>query len=190
MKHDATELTRIGERFGEQIAALVSRCLAFTATVESVADNHANVIRFEGDTPIRVPLRLLNTETAGLVVTPKIGSTVVVLNADGNVNTPLIIAVEELDGVSVNVGETRLEIDADVIKINSGELGGLVKVDGLTSRLNTIERDINALKQAFSTWVVVPSDGGAALKAATSVWATQSLSLTKNNDYENDKILQ
>ena len=47
--------------------------------------------------------------------------------------------------------------------MNGGSLGGLVKVEDITTRLNLIEKDINKLKQAFTSWSPVPQDGGAAL---------------------------
>ena len=46
--------------------------------------------------------------------------------------------------------------------------------------IDEIKDDINALKQVFSAWVTVPSDGGAALKAGAATWFGQQL--TKNID--------
>lgn len=81
-------------------------------------------------------------------------------------------------------------IKDDTITMNGGDLDGLVKINDLTKRLNAIENDINNLKLAFGNWVVAPQDGGAALYAQTRGWAGQQLALTKNSDYENDKIKQ
>jgi hypothetical protein len=38
------------------------------------------------------------------------------------------------------------------------------------TELDTLKTDINNLKTIFSTWVVVPKDGGAALKTAAAAW--------------------
>lgn len=79
---------------------------------------------------------------------------------------------------------------ASEILFNGGLNDGLVKVNELVTKLNIIESDLNDLKQAFSTWVVVPSDGGAALKTITSTWYGNSIEETTKEDIENIKIKQ
>lgn len=83
-----------------------------------------------------------------------------------------------------------LVLENDTITMNDGDLGGLVKINDLTKRLNNIESDINNLKNAFSSWQPVANDGGAALKTGTTAWAGQILTQTKNSDYENTKVKQ
>ena len=213
MKNDEKSLTLIGERFGAQIAALISRGWVFTATVEDVSDGYAYVSRYDGDTPIKVALDLLGSASATIRLTPAIGSLVAVANSDGNVGTPFVVGFEQIAEVSLvrgssevkltfddkdenndqaylRIGESTIDVTKDAIKLNGGNLGGLVEVGKLTQRLNDIENDINALKSAFASWVVVPSDGGAALLALTKSWSLQTLSLSKNSDYENSKIIQ
>lgn len=100
-------------------------------------------------------------------------------------------AVMDDDGVRINVGnDTSAELTADGIVLNGGSLGGLVKVEELTGRLNTIENDINSLKSVFTGWVPAPQDGGAALKNSVTSWAGQRLTPTKRGDYENEKVKQ
>mgnify|MGYP000984092529 CR=1 FL=1 len=53
---------------------------------------------------------------------------------------------------------------AEEVIINGGELGGLIKVQELTKKLNTIESELNSLKQLFASWVPVKGDGGAVLR--------------------------
>ncbi len=38
-------------------------------------------------------------------------------------------------------------------------------LEDLVKKLNAIEKDINDFKGSFGSWVAVPNDGGAALKA-------------------------
>lgn len=190
MRLDEELLTRIGEQLGAEIAKLVARSLTRDVTIQRVDDTHAEVILFEGDAPLRVPLRLLNIGDSTLRVKPVVGSTAVIGYIDGNLNTPYFVAYGSVESVSFRVGESTLDVTADKITLNGGELGGLVRVSTLTDRLNAIERDINTLKNLVTTWTPVPTDGGASLKAFTSVWSTQPLTLSKNSDYENTKILQ
>ncbi len=116
-------------------------------------------------------IRLVSEESdANIYVIPKINSNVIIGFVDTQ-NAVLLLAGE--------VDEVYLRGDAE---------GGIVKVNDLVTKLNNIESDLNTLKTAFSSWVVVPSDGGAALKAITATWAGQQLTQTTVNDLENDKV--
>ena len=51
------------------------------------------------------------------------------------------------------------------------------EIDNLRTTVDNLVTDINILKIVFSTgWVVVPTDGGAALKVAAATWYGSSLS--------------
>lgn len=115
-----------------------------------------------------------------LLLTPKEGSAVLLADLSGG----------ELRDLAV-VGYTAVEsIEAtcEQITLNGGENGGLVNIENLVSKLNTIEKDINSLKQAFSTWVPVPQDGGSSLKTSVASWAAQQLMQTQTSDIEDPKI--
>ncbi len=162
----------------------------------------------EGAPLLGVNLQANQGSSFGVVSFPRVGSFVVVgFVAEGSAGVVLLTddvesvevvvsdkttrAVLDEDGARIYVGEeTSAELTADGVVLNGGKLGGSVKVEELTTRLNTIEKDINALKNVFSAWVVAPQDGGAALKGAASTWAGQSLTLTKRGDYENEKVKQ
>ena len=162
----------------------------------------------EGAPLLGVNLQANQGSSFGVVSFPRVGSFVVVgfvaersagvgLLTDDVESVEVVVsdkttrAVLDEDGARIYVGEeTSAELTADGVVLNGGKLGGSVKVEELTTRLNTIEKDINALKNVFSAWVVAPQDGGAALKGAASTWAGQSLTLTKREDYENEKVKQ
>lgn len=79
--------------------------------------------------------------------------------------------------------------EVDEVWLRGTSNGGLVKVSDLVTKLNNIENDINSLKTVFSTtWIVVPSDGGAALKAAASTWAGQTITPTVDNDIQSTTV--
>jgi hypothetical protein len=162
----------------------------------------------EGAPLLGVNLQANQGSSFGVVSFPRVGSFVVVgFVAEGSAGVVLLTddvesvevvvsdkttrAVLDEDGARIYVGEeTSAELTAGGVVLNGGKLGGSVKVEELTTRLNTIEKDINALKNVFSAWIVAPQDGGAALKGAASTWAGQSLTLTKREDYENEKVKQ
>lgn len=127
--------------------------------------------------------------TSGMVLIPKVGSYVIVALMNDGVNG-CVIATEEVERMELVIGETRVEVTEDGIVLNGGNLGGMVKVEALTSRINNIENDLNTLKEVFANWAPAPQDGGAALKGVISSWASETLVLTERGDYENEKVKQ
>lgn len=145
----------------------------------------------EGAPLLGVNLQANQESKFGVVVYPRVGSYVVVgFVADGSAG--IVLMTDDIESLEVVVKDdnTSLKITEDGIVLNGGKLGGLVKVEDLTNRINTIEKDINSLKQVFTGWKIVQKDGGSALKTAAATWAGQTLTLTKRGDYENEKVKQ
>ncbi len=152
----------------------------FTAEVKSVEGETCTVLVGE----LEVPDVLLTPADEGadgkLLITPKEGSQVTVADLSGGELRHLAV---------VHWGEVeKISLTADSIELNGGDNGGLVKIEALTDKINNIEKDINKLKQAFTTWVPVPQDGGASLKGGVASWAAQQLVQTQVSDLEDDKI--
>ena len=127
---------------------------------------------------------------AGITLIPADDSVVWVAELDGPGKWG-VVKCGKLLKMLVTVGSSTVEIKNGEITLNDGSLGGLVKVEELVTRLNNLEDDINNLKTVFSTgWVVVPSDGGSALKLAAATWAAQQLTDTQRGDIENTNIKQ
>lgn len=130
-----------------------------------------------------VAVAMLSGYAAGVVVL-----TEDVESIEVNINDGTKLVITE-DGMSLNVKDgITLDIDDSAAVFNGGDLGGLINIEDLTSKLNNIEREINNLKTVFSSWAPVPQDGGAALKASVSSWAGKQLTLSKRGDYEDKKI--
>lgn len=116
-----------------------------------------------------------------ILVKPVVGSMVLMSDLSGGDLRELVVtAWSEIDTVTV-------KFKGDVV-INGGENEGIVKVIELTEKLNNIEKDINKLKSKFSAWVPTVYDGGAALKAQVTDWASQQLKETQQKDIEDEKI--
>lgn len=122
-----------------------------------------------GDSDL-IDVRLQAGSGNGVLMIPKEGSIVMV--------TP----INEVTGF------VSMYSEIESIQFLDGSYGGLIKIDEIVNKLNAIEDDINTLKQAFTTWVTVPNDGGAALKAATATWYAQQLQSTTKNQLENELI--
>lgn len=75
--------------------------------------------------------------------------------------------------------------------INGDAYGGIPRADEITSRLNSIEQDLNALKVAFSSWAPIggpTTDGGAGLKTLAASWFAQQLVTTTSQQLQNPKV--
>ncbi len=118
------------------------------------------------------PVRLqpLMDSKRGLVVIPVEGSQIAVTFT--NKNTAILVASEDIEEVIYQGGEN----------------GGLINIEPLTSKINTLESDLNNLKTAIASWVPVPNDGGASLKALITSYAASSITLTTRNDIEDTKF--
>lgn len=128
-----------------------------------------------------VPLRVLTGSQASVVEIPELNTQCIICFRDSNIGRPQILMIHKA---------LKILVICDQVVFNNGTLGGMVKLNDLVAKLNTLESDINTLKAAFSSWVVVPNDGGAALKTAATSWYSQQLQPTKAVDLENPKIKQ
>jgi hypothetical protein len=124
-----------------------------------------------------VKLQANESGTTGLVQIPTEGSEVVVK-----------FLSKETAFVSLCTEVDKVLIDTEEITINGGSNGGLININDLITKINTVENDLNSLKLALTSWVPVPNDGGAALKAATATYSGQTLTPTVVTDLEDTKI--
>lgn len=120
-----------------------------------------------------VRLRASEADDDGeMLITPKVGTAVTIGSLSGDLSQLVVLQVDHIE----------------TIAINGGKLGGLINIEQLTEKLNTIEDDINSLKNVMSTWTPVAQDGGAALKTSVSTWAGQTLTKSQRGDYEDETI--
>ena len=87
-----------------------------------------------------------STEVDGaqIIVRPAVGSVVIVGSLTGDLDHLVVLSMDR----------------AEEVIINGGKLGGLIKVQELTQKLNALESEVNNLKQLFASWVPVKGDGG------------------------------
>jgi hypothetical protein len=151
------------------------------ATVESVNINArtCDCTVIDGKAEYDLPnVRLMAVVDDGLLIEPVVGSTVKVIFSQ-NVE-PYVCQFSEIQNITI--------ISVGQITLNDGSFGGLIKISDLVSKMNILEKDLNALKEAFTGWIVAPTDGGAALKAITATWSGSQITETQNDDLENTKV--
>ena len=165
--------------------------LLLTAKVESVDANNGTCVVSVGSLRLTdVRLRsVINTNASKLLITPAKGSYVTIIDLSGELRATEVIGYSEIETLDI---ETSNDINIrcnGTITFNEGDNHGIVKVEKVAEKIQALENDINKLKQAFSLWMPVVYDGGAALKAAATAWAEKTIQpTTKYSDLENDKI--
>lgn len=113
---------------------------------------------------------------------PVVGSVALVGIVEGQEAAAFLIAADRVE---------RIELNAETeIVLNGGRQGGLVIAENVAEKLNNLERRLNELQQAVASWVIVPQDGGGALKTALAGWLSRSMAETQAAELENIKIKQ
>jgi hypothetical protein len=147
----------------------------------------------------KVPMKILLGSQASFIEVPAVTSRCLLTFKDNSLHRPQLYLVDKCAKILIKVDGSTLEINTGKddqgnskagFIFNEGKQGNMILLDKCVQKLNNLEQDINKLKKAFTTWVVVPHDGGAALKAASATWSGSSLTETKKDDLSNKNILQ
>lgn len=146
----------------------------------------------DGSAPL-LDVRLTATPgTPGLKLVPKVGSYVIAAHVQNNPSQAWLAQCSELENMELTVGGSNLctlEIDSSgMLRINGGQLGGLVKVQELATELNKLKAFCETLRTAINAAVPALGDGGTAIKTAL-VTALASLDTgTFGPNLENPRI--
>lgn len=143
----------------------------------------------------------------GVCLFPKIGSFVVVgFVADGAAGVVLLTekiesaeivigdtsAVISADGARINVGDISVNLNKNAVTFNGGDLGGLVKVEALTDKLNELTQTVNALITSYNshTHITTATVGAGTVPGVLSPTEQQAQQAQTFNrsDYENEKV--
>lgn len=102
-----------------------------------------------------------------------------------------VIMTSSIDKIIAQVSDDiSMVMDKNGIVFNDGKLGGLIKIDDLINRLNTVEKDLNTIKTSIKSWVPVVQDGGASLKTRLMSWCNSTIQITTKADIENERVKQ
>ena len=168
----------------------------FTATINIPRNSNGQTV---DQFYYKVPLKILRGSQASFVEIPSVTSHCLLTFKDNNIQRPALFSVDQCDKLLMKCGNTTFELntgkdqdgnDIPGIVFNGGENGGLVILDKLVQKLNLLEKDLNKVKTAFTTWSIVTGDGGAALKALTTDWSASQLTETVDDDLSDTKISQ
>lgn len=125
-----------------------------------------------------------------LLVVPKDQSKVAFVTIGGKYTELLILAYSEIEKVLLTIGDSDIVIQDGSIQMNGGDLGGLIKIEDLTDKLNGLVSEVNALKENFNTHthlVTTTAPAGEWTSKTTTKIASDASRFNKS-DYEDSKI--
>lgn len=122
--------------------------------LEVSLENRTALVEDLQDGTITEVLLQSSLAVSGVLLVPQVDSWVLVaqLNEAG---AGSVVLTSELDGIEVTIGNSSLSIKDGLMVFNGGELGGLVKADALTDKLNKLEQEVSTLKARLTTFETV-----------------------------------
>jgi hypothetical protein len=127
-----------------------------------------------------IPLRVMINSQASFVEVPKVNTNVLITFRDANSGRPQLLEVHECEEILTK---------CDKVIFNDGLLGGMVKVDDLTTKLNNLEDKYNSLLQILQTISIPLAPSGTYPFAPLFITETP-LTPTNKTELENEKIKQ
>lgn len=120
-----------------------------------------------------VRLRASTTDNENeMLIVPKLGTTVIVGSLTGDLDELVILSCDEIE----------------MISINGGTLGGLVKINELKAQLVKVTARIDGIISAINAGVVTAGDGGAALLTKIKAGLASITNKESFDNIEDDKI--
>ena len=132
---------------------------------------------------------VVNGEASKLLITPKTGSYVTVIDLSGELRETEVLGYSEIEAIDIKTsGDININCNGTVT-FNGGQYEGILIAKNVTDKLNLLEKEINNLKDVFTMqWAPVVYDGGASLKAAIAANWGIHMNETKSEELRNDKI--
>jgi hypothetical protein len=127
---------------------------------------------------------VVNEKEEQLLVEPKAGSYVLVIDLSGEYRDLAIIGYSEVAAIHIKIGDTTGDMDKDGIIFNNGTLNGLVKVGAMVDWMSKLYSDLQTLKTQLSTHLVAGNGAPLALVFNPTVDNPQIA------NFENSKVKQ
>jgi hypothetical protein len=117
---------------------------------------------------------------------PKIGTSALV-GAIHNGAACFMISCEEVDEIELTDGTGfKVSLNNGLLLINGDSLGGIVNAKELKTQCDKNTLILEKIQTVFNSWVTVPNDGGASLKALVTQFT--ALNRSDLSNIENTKI--
>lgn len=126
----------------------------------------------------------------GLLISPAIGSIVLVADLSGGEMRELaVIGFTDIDSIDLKVSGADIHMERNSIELNSGNNGGIVKIEPLKTNLEMLQSFIENL-QALTATALAPLaslDGGASVTAYNSAFQAAKAGVQMQN-MENQNV--
>ena len=176
----------------DKLAEFTSQPIQVISATVTAVDETKQTVDVEPPSQAEIPaVRLkaaIDSTEDGIYLVPEQGSTVLIGIIANDPDTAFVLKASTITKIKFKIEGQTLEVTSNGFVINGGNLDGITKIAQVVSKLNALENDINSLKSAFSSWVVVANDGGAALKTAASSWYGSTLANTTKSDLEDENV--
>jgi hypothetical protein len=158
----------------------------YECRVQSInKDNQtAEVITINGPEIVLNSVRLTATTGDSSYRIPSIKSIVFVLTTP--LTEPFIVLYSELDGENIQT-DTEVTITSPKVALNGEDYGGLIKIEDLVEKINTLENALNNLITLYNAHVHISASAGSPTAPTTST-DTDNIQITKKEDIENENI--
>lgn len=156
--------------------------LLLTGKVKSVSGETCTVSI--GDLTLTdVRLRsVVNGEQSRLLITPKQGSYVTLIDLSGELRETEVIGYSQIEAIDIDTsGDITVNCRGNIV-INGGSNDGLVKINELTQNLNQLVQKFNAHTHTTTATV------GSSATIGTISHTTSQASLFDKTDYEDTKV--
>lgn len=168
-------IKKLASKKGAQPTILIGKVTAFDEN-KWLATIQFNAGFSDDDIRVRA---VIDSSESGIFIKPKIGSSVLCAQIEGKLESMVVLTWSDIE--HVKFGKTKLDLNGD-------SFGGLVKSESVANEINALKQQINTLKQLLTSWVPVPTDGGAALKTIISSWSAQQLQTIQKTAFENNTV--
>jgi hypothetical protein len=169
---------------------------AVPMVVKFVNKGNATIVAEQEDSPETFDIRLrasIDDNILGVVVYPKVGSTVLVDYIINDRTNAYVTKMSEIDGALITIGSAfkcDLKPNGDLV-LNDGNNGAMVKIQALEAKINTINANFQALVAAaqagqLATVGAAPADGAAGF--AAFVTGLDTVQTINSSGLNNDKI--
>jgi len=161
--------------------------LSLACTVKSVDEDKAacDVVPIDGSADILDVLLLAEeSDKIGLIKIPAVDSTVYVTFISKDI--AFVSLFSDITKLNIQINDISLTVDQGQISLNGDNLGGLVDAGELKTQIDKNTEAIQAIQSGFNSWTVVPSDGGAALKATSLGFVSKDTA--DLSDIENETV--
>lgn len=145
----------------------------------------------EGAPLLDVNLQANQESKVGVVQFPRKGSMVIV--AMNTIGQAAVVLAEDVETIAINIADsTTVDITEDGIVMNGGELGGMIKIQELTDKVNELVDKFNNHTHIVNAGIALSVETNTGTGTTTATGTTQAPSdkapTLNKSDYENEKV--